>query len=823
MPIGDGRIEPVDLHQEMQRSYLEYAMSVIVGRALPDARDGLKPVQRRILFAMHELGLTPDRPYRKCARVVGDVLGKYHPHGDQAVYDALVRLVQTFASRNPLLDGHGNFGSVDDDPPAAMRYTETRLAPIANEAMLDEIGDNTVDFAPNFDGSQQEPTVLPAQLPFLLLNGCTGIAVGMATNIPPHNLGEVVDALIALVRKPDLSDEKLLELVPGPDFPTGGEVLTGSGVRDTYLYGRGSIPMRGVAHIEEIQPGKGRHKRGAVVITELPYQLSKAGWIEKLAEQVNDGKLTGIADIRDESDRDGMRVVVELRRDANPEQILTELQRRTALQSNYGAILLALVHGKPIQLTLRQLLQEFLDYRELTLIRRTRHALKRAEDRLEVVEGLTTALNALARVIEMITAAADAASAKASLQVHLDLSERQADAVLAMPLRRLTGLEQDSLRKEADDLRQERSRLRHLLDERPALLDAMVNEFKALKKRFATPRRTRLVEGGDELVAQRTAAQRPNSELLRQRALEGLPSDGRLLIQADGQVKVVGPQLLGRLHLDQPAALGEHPAPARLILAVASQPAVLAFTDAGRVALLRWEFAGQQPGTLEKFLPDGMSGERVVQLLVLPSGDAAAGTSVGLLSSDGRFKRLPIEEFQELSGRATSVLKLKDGVSLKRAVLCRDGQDLVVASSTGRLLRLAVNEANLPVMGRNAQGPVLLRLLPGEAVVGAVGVTHDDSVLLASGQGLIKRLAVEGLRRCQRGDIGQIGVRFEQRGDQLVDLCGGHQPLLGALLADGRSLRLDAGSVSADENTGGGQTLGLGAKDQLLELIPLLS
>jgi DNA gyrase subunit A len=823
MPIGDGRIEPVDLHQEMQRSYLEYAMSVIVGRALPDARDGLKPVQRRILFAMHELGLTPDRPYRKCARVVGDVLGKYHPHGDQAVYDALVRLVQTFASRNPLLDGHGNFGSVDDDPPAAMRYTETRLAPIANEAMLDEIGDNTVDFAPNFDGSQQEPTVLPAQLPFLLLNGCTGIAVGMATNIPPHNLGEVVDALIALVRKSDLSDEKLLELVPGPDFPTGGEVLTGSGVRDTYLYGRGSIPMRGVSHIEEIQPGKGRHKRGAVVITELPYQLSKAGWIEKLAEQVNDGKLNGIADIRDESDRDGMRVVVELRRDANPEQILTELQRRTALQSNYGAILLALVHGKPIQLTLRQLLQEFLDYRELTLIRRTRHALKRAEDRLEVVEGLTTALNALARVIEMITAAADAASAKASLQVHLDLSERQADAVLAMPLRRLTGLEQDSLRKEADDLRQERSRLRHLLDERPALLDAMVNEFKALKKRFATPRRTRLVEGGDELVAQRTAAQRPNSELLRQRALEGLPSDGRLLIQADGQVKVVGPQLLGRLHLDQPAPLGDHPAPARLILPVASQPAVLAFTDAGRVALLRWEFAGQQPGTLETFLPEGMKGERVVQLLVLPSGDAAAGTSVGLLSSDGRFKRLPIEEFQELSGRATSVLKLKDGVSLKRAVLCRDGQDLVVASSTGRLLRLAVNEANLPVMGRNAQGPVLLRLLPGEAVVGAVGVAHDDSVLLARGQGLIKRLAVASLRRCQRGDIGQIGVRFEQRGDQLVDLCGGHQPLLGALLADGRSLRLEANNLNADEDAAGGQALGLGAKDQLLELIPLLS
>ena len=393
--MAEERVQPIALHQEMQRSYLEYAMSVIVGRALPDARDGLKPVQRRILYAMQELGLTPDRPYRKCARVVGDVLGKYHPHGDQAVYDALVRLVQTFASRHPLLDGHGNFGSVDDDPPAAMRYTETRLAPIAHQALLEEIGDDTVDFAPNFDGSQQEPTVLPAQLPFLLLNGCSGIAVGMATSIPPHNLGEVVDGLVALIRKPELSDDQLLQLIPGPDFPTGGEVLLSSGLRETYLRGRGSIPMRGVAHTEEVQPGKGRHKRNAVVVTELPYQLSKAGWIEKLAESVNDGKIGGIADIRDESDREGMRVVVELRRDAEPDKVLKELQRRTALQSNFGAILLALVDGQPRQLSLRQLLQTFLDYRELTLIRRTSHALRKTEDRLEVVEGLITALNNL--------------------------------------------------------------------------------------------------------------------------------------------------------------------------------------------------------------------------------------------------------------------------------------------------------------------------------------------------------------------------------------------------------------------------------------------
>jgi DNA gyrase subunit A len=819
-PRPESRIEPIALHQEMQRSYLEYAMSVIVGRALPDVRDGLKPVQRRILFAMHELGLTPDRPYRKCARVVGDVLGKYHPHGDQAVYDALVRLVQNFASRHPLLDGHGNFGSVDDDPPAAMRYTETRLAPIANEGLLDEIGSDTVDFAPNFDGSQQEPTVLPAQLPFLLLNGCSGIAVGMATSIPPHNLGEVVDALIALIRRPDTSDEKLLALVPGPDFPTGGEVLIGSGVRDTYLTGRGSIPMRGVAHIEEVQPGKGRHRRSAIVVTELPYQLSKAGWIEKLAEQVNEGRITGIADIRDESDRDGMRVVVELRRDANAETVLAELHRRTALHSNFGAILLALVNGQPVQLSLRELLQHFLEYRELTLIRRTRHALRRCEDRLEVVEGLIKALDRLKEVIEMITAAADAASARASLQVHLDLSERQADAVLAMPLRRLTGLEREGLRREADDLREERAGLRHLLDDRSALLDAMVSELKALRKRFATPRRTRLVEGGDDLVAQRAAAVRPNAEAQRQKAFDALAGDSRLLVQADGSVRIVTPQVLGRLHLEEAAPFGDQTATASLILPTASQPGVLAFTGDGRVALLRWEFAGQAPGSLEKFLPDSLAGARVVQVLPLPE---SPGSGLGLLSSDGRFKRLPLAEFQELSGRAATVLRLKDGVELLRVVVCDEQQDLVVASSTGRLLRLAVNEANLPVMGRAAQGPVLLRLLPGERVVGAAVAPADGQVLLATRQGRVKRLAMASLRPCQRGDLGQIGIRFLDREDQLVDLRPDGTPLVGVRVAgrDG-SLRFAPAALAVEDTDGTGEALDLPAGLGLEGLVPLI-
>ncbi|EAU75337.1 DNA topoisomerase (ATP-hydrolyzing) subunit A [Synechococcus sp. RS9916] len=824
--MAEERVEPIALHQEMQRSYLEYAMSVIVGRALPDARDGLKPVQRRILYAMHELGLTPDRPYRKCARVVGDVLGKYHPHGDQAVYDALVRQVQTFSSRHPLLDGHGNFGSVDDDPPAAMRYTETRLAPISHQALLDEIGDDTVDFAPNFDGSQQEPTVLPAQLPFLLLNGCAGIAVGMATSIPPHNLGEVVDGLIALVRKPDLSDDKLLALIPGPDFPTGGEVLLGSGVRDTYLRGRGSIPMRGVAHIEEIQPGKGRHKRGAVVITELPYQLSKAGWIEKLAEQVNDGKIGGIADIRDESDREGMRVVVELRRDADPEKVLVDLQRRTSLQSNFGAILLALVNGQPQQLSLRQLLQTFLEYRELTMIRRTTHALRKTEDRLEVVEGLITALDSLQRVIAMIQEAKDAASARASLMVHLDLTERQADAVLAMPLRRLTGLEQESLRNEAQELRLERERLQLLLQERDQLLDAMVQELKQLKKRFATPRRTRLIEGGDHLLAEKAANQRPNAELQRRQALGALPSDGRLLIQNDGQVKVVSPQLLGRLHLNEAVGLGDEPSPAQLILPIQPAPRLLVLTASGRMALLRWEFAGQQPGGLERFLPTALEGDPVVSLLRLPAADDASTNtrlSLGLLSTDGRFKRLPLDDVQELSGRAATILKLKDGVSLLSAVICEDGGTVTLISDIGRVLCLPVQDDNLPLMGKLAQGPMTMRMLPGETLVGAVSQSAGgENLLVGSRNGALRRLSLSSLRRCKRGDLGEMAITLQGKGndaDRLVSACT-CADLVGVVTSKGRHGRILSAELGGNE---GSTALTLKTDEQLSQLVPLLT
>ena len=500
--LSKGQVITTALHTEMQRSYLEYAMSVIVGRALPDVRDGLKPVHRRILYAMHELGLTPDRPYRKCARVVGDVLGKYHPHGDQSVYDALVRLVQDFSSRYPLLGGHGNFGSVDNDPPAAMRYTETRLAPVGQEGMLTEIAEETVDFTGNFDNSQQEPTVLPAQLPFLLLNGCAGIAVGMATNVPPHNLGEIVDGLIALIDNPDLSDEKLFQLIPGPDFPTGGEIVDHGGIKEAYTTGKGGIILRGIVTMEEIPATRGGKRRTALIVTELPFQVNKAGWIEKIADLVNQGRLQGISDIRDESDRDGMRVVIELKRDTNPQELLQHLYQQTALQTTFGAILLALVDGQPRQLSLRQLLEEFLKFREHTLNRRYSYELGKAENRVNILSGLLKALSNLDDVITILRQAADGSTAKMTLCSRLDLSELQADAILSMPLRRLTSLEQQNLQEEFEQLNREISVLRTLLEDRRELLKALKKDLRSLKRKYNDPRRTKIVNTKENPVSE---------------------------------------------------------------------------------------------------------------------------------------------------------------------------------------------------------------------------------------------------------------------------------------------------------------------------------
>src|SRR4028118_854932 len=509
MSTSESRIIPTDLGNEMSRSYLEYAMSVIVGRALPDARDGLKPVHRRILYAMNELGLTPDRPFRKCARVVGEVLGKYHPHGDTAVYDALVRMAQDFSMRERLINGHGNFGSVDNDPPAAMRYTECRLTALTSDSMLRDIDSETVDFGDNFDGSQQEPLVPPARIPQILLNGSSGIAVGMATNIPPHNLGEIIDGLVALIHNPALTDLELMQYIPGPDFPTGGQILGRGGIRDAYTTGRGSITMRGVAGIETIEH-PGRPDKEAIIITELPYQTNKAALIEKIAELVNDKRLDGISDIRDESDRDGMRIVIELKRDAYPRVVLNNLYKQTPLQANFGANMLALVNGEPQLLTLSQFLNVFLEFRIEAITRRTRYELRKAEERDHLLQGLLIALLNLDAIIDLIRNAADAPTARQELINFYGLSEAQADAILQMQLRRLTALEAEKIRHEHDALQAQIADLQDILANRSRILEIIETEVGQLKTTHATPRRTVIqqVEGelGDiDLIANEKA------------------------------------------------------------------------------------------------------------------------------------------------------------------------------------------------------------------------------------------------------------------------------------------------------------------------------
>lgn len=771
--LSTGQVITTALHTEMQRSYLEYAMSVIVGRALPDVRDGLKPVHRRILYAMHELGLTPDRPFRKCARVVGDVLGKYHPHGDQAVYDALVRLVQEFSSRYPLLAGHGNFGSVDNDPPAAMRYTETRLAPISHEGMLTEIGEETVEFVGNFDNSQQEPTVLPAQLPFLLLNGCTGIAVGMATNIPPHNLGEIVDGLIALIDQPDLPDEKLFELIPGPDFPTGGEIVGDSGIREAYTTGKGGIVLRGVANLEEIAPTRGSKRRTAIVITELPYQVNKAGWIEKVADLVNQGRLQGISDIRDESDREGMRVVIELKRDTNPQEVLGHLYHQTALQSNFGAILLAIAEGQPRQLSLRQLLQEFLNFREQTLNRRYSYELGKAESRLHVVEGLLKALSNLDEVIEILRRAADGSTAKITLCTRLDLAEVQADAILAMPLRRLTSLEQQNLQREFEELSEQIAFLQKLLSDRRELLKALKKDLRSLKRKYSDPRRTKIVEEQKEQGSKGAREQGSRGAEEEEKAKSSEPAEEVILeftqrgyvrrIQTSGKKPKIENGLLENDFIIQ-TELTE------------TDKELLILTSGGKVYPVG---IGDIPATTGRS-PRGTplittltstaqsAQEAVISRFLLPKNLDSKQTI--LLTKQGRIKRLSLEEFTNITRRGITILKLKDDDELAFTQFAKTGEHLILASSGGRLLRFAVNDEQLPIMGRTAMGLQAFRLLRNQQMVGCVTVAKDDQLLLVTQEGYAKRMVASQLRAANRGDLGTQALKFASKTDNLAGM-----------------------------------------------------
>jgi DNA gyrase subunit A len=771
--LASGQIVPTSLHTEVQRSYLEYAMSVIVGRALPDVRDGLKPVHRRILYAMHELGLTPDRPYRKCARVVGDVLGKYHPHGDQAVYDALVRMVQTFSSRYPLLDGHGNFGSVDNDPPAAMRYTETRLSPISNESLLGDISEALVDFIDNFDSSQQEPIVLPAQLPNLLLNGSSGIAVGMATNIPPHNLSEVVDGLIALIDRPNLSDDALFELIPGPDFPTGGEIVGTEGIYDAYRTGRGSIPMRGVTQFEEIHPGRGRQRRNAIVVTELPYQVNKAGWIEKVAQLVNAGRLDGIADIRDESDREGMRVVIELKREAQAHRILQDLYRMTNLQTNFGVIMLALDNGQPQQMPLRNILQAFLDFRETTLTRQYQHKLEIAENRLHVVEGLLTALNNLDAIIDILRNAPDGTTAKQEFQRQFELSERQCDAILAMPLRRLTGLERENLETEHQNLLQEREQLQLLLSDRRELLKSMKKELRSLKKKFSDERRTRIQteEEREEETQQleEIIAEEVEEEVVLEFTQKGYVRRSSVRAYQRRQAKLEDSLSSTLQDIDEDVVLQTEKALTTQELLTITRDGKAYTIAVNDIPVTQRQSRGVP---LINLLPGSVPNDADAVVTQMLLTEEILDQDMVLVTRNGKIKRAQLNEFTNLTGRGLTAMKVKKGDELAYVALANVGEELVLGTSGGRLLRFLIDDDNLPVMGRAAQGPQALRMGKHDTIVGVAAVlSGQDCVLMVSAAGYAKRMPVDALRMGKRGDIGTQSFQFSQKKDHLVTLA----------------------------------------------------
>ncbi|PSB03899.1 DNA gyrase subunit A [Merismopedia glauca] len=782
MTSSPERIIPTDLRQEISRSYLEYAMSVIVGRALPDARDGLKPVHRRILYAMHELGLTPERPFRKCARVVGEVLGKYHPHGDTAVYDALVRMAQDFSMRSPLINGHGNFGSVDNDPPAAMRYTECRLQTLTSNAMLRDIESETVDFIDNFDGSQQEPVVLPARIPQLLVNGSSGIAVGMATNIPPHNLGEIVDGLIALIENPEITDIQLMQYIPGPDFPTGALIIGGSGIKEAYTTGRGSITMRGVAQIETVE-SRGRPDREAIIITELPYQTNKAALIERIADLVNDKKLEGIADIRDESDRDGMRIVIELKRDAYPKVVLNNLYKQTPIQANFGANMLALVNGEPQVITLRQFLQVFLDFRIECITRRTQYELKKAEDRDIILQGLLIALANLDRIIELIRRAADTPTARQEMMDSYGLLEVQADAILQMQLRRLTALEAEKIRLEHEELQAQINDLKDILAKRSRILEIIQAEAKEIRASHATPRQTIIEPGEDDLLDIDLIANEKSAILLTEQGyIKRMPVD-----TFEAQNRATRGKAGTKMKEDD---VVQH------FFTCCDHDSVLFFSDRGVVYCLK---AYQIPVSSRT-----ARGTPIVQLLPIPPAEKITSiVSVSeftdeeylvMLTGKGYVKKTALSAFSSIRANGLIAISLEEGDRLRWVRRAKPEDSIIIGTRQGMTIHFRTSHEQLRPLGRATRGVKSMSLKPKDELISmdiipsqilnTISDTTEEEtseetvvpagegpwVLVITTGGLGKRVPVSRFRLQNRAGLGVLAIKFRKSGDKLAAL-----------------------------------------------------
>lgn len=751
MEFGNGRILPVNLEQEMRNSYIDYAMSVIVSRALPDVRDGLKPVHRRILYAMQEAGMTSGKPYKKSARIVGEVLGKYHPHGDSSVYDAIVRMAQDFSMRYMLADGHGNFGSVDGDPPAAMRYTEVRMAKIA-ELMLQDIDKDTVDFVPNYDESLKEPSVLPSKFPELLVNGTSGIAVGMATNIPPHNMSEVIDGVLMLIDNPDASVEELMTVIKGPDFPTGGLIMGTTGIRDAYTTGRGSVKMRAKAHIETMSNGKPR-----IVVTELPYQVNKARLIEKIAELARDKQIEGITDLRDESDRKGMSIVIELRKDINPDIMLNQLYKHTQLQDTFGVIMLALVDNQPRILTLKQVLHYYIQHQEDVITRRTRYELSKAEARAHILEGLTIALDHLDAVITTIRESQTADIARNALMDGFKLSEKQAQAILDLRLQRLTGLEREKIEEEYQEVLKKIEWLKSVLADESKIMTIIKEELTAVKEKYGDARHTTITYDMSEMSEEDLIAD----------------EDVVLTISHNNYIKRMKLDTYNKQNRGGQGILGMSTKEGDFvenILITTTHHTILFFTSRGRVYYLKAyqiaEASRQARGTALINLLKLDKGEKITAVLQVREYNPAK--FLFMATRKGIVKKVQLSEFNTSRKLGVIALKLDDDDELI-GVKQTDGQkQIVIGTRNG--YAIIFDEEEVRSMGRIARGVKGIKLREGDEVVGMDTIKRDSEILTVTAGGYGKRTKVEEYTTHHRGAMGVINLRVTEKTGEVIGL-----------------------------------------------------
>jgi len=760
----------IELPSEIENSFMQYALSIILGRALPDARDGLKPVHRRILFAMHGLNLNPSGGHRKCARVVGEVLGKYHPHGDTAVYDALVRLAQDFTSGTPLIDGHGNFGSIDNDPAAAMRYTECKLTKVSHDALLDEINLDTIDFIPNFDGNEMEPTVLPAKIPLLLLNGCAGIAVGMATNVPPHNLNELLDACIAMTSSREenaepLSEKELLRIVPAPDFPTGASIMGLDGARKLYTTGNGGVMMRAVTHMEQVKTGKNSKKRTAIIVTELPYQVNKSALLEKIADLVNDKKLDGIADLRDESDRDGIRVVIELKRDAVAAVVQNNLYKKTSLQTTFSGNFLALMGSGtvPRRFTLRSALDCFLDFRFETIRRKTASQLQKVLARAHIVDGLLISLTSVDEVIQYIRKAPDTDAAREALMdtsnKKLGLSREQADAVLRLQLGQLTRLNKNKLSDEKKKLNESRKILQDLLDNDTSVRNTMVEEFQQLKDKFGVPRRTKIEIDEGEL---------DEVDLVQN-------SRSVVVVTRGGYIKRMPLQTFENQGRGTRGKKGT---------SSSSEDNEIAhcFTCNDHDTLLMTTQRGVAYGLRAFQVPTGSRTAKGVPIpsvlpvrtddlvtSILPVHEFPEDEFIVVTTKQGWIKKTPLKAFEKLTSRGLVIATFNAGDSLSWCQKCIDGDDILIGTSHGMATRF--ESSTLRPTGRTSRGVKSMKLKPGDTVAGVnilqksqkeKSSSTSEYVLVVTANGYGKRIQTEEFNSRARGGVGVISTKFKK-------------------------------------------------------------